>query len=137
YATPIEMDGKIVGALIGRRDGNSLSEITDDTGYGEKGYGYIINGDGTIIAHPDRQKVIDQFNPLEDVKEDESLRSLADLFELALKEKTGVSTYSYNGNDLITGFAPIEGTDWIVVINGNQEEVFASIPRLQKSMILT
>lgn len=30
YATPIERGGKIVGALIGRRDGNFLSDITDD-----------------------------------------------------------------------------------------------------------
>src|SRR5690606_31811227 len=28
-ATPIYRDGEVVGALVGRRDGNTLSEITD------------------------------------------------------------------------------------------------------------
>ena len=63
-AAPIHNDGIVVGALIGRRDGNALSEITDDTGYGENGYGYIIDKKGTVIAHPDRERVLNQFNPI-------------------------------------------------------------------------
>ena len=136
YATPIESDGKVVGALLGRRDGNALSQIADDTGYGEGGYGYIINGSGVVIGHPDRQKVVNQFNPLEEVKGDESLLPLAALFRKALDEKAGVSSYNFEGNDLITGFAPIEGTDWIFVINGNRDHVLASIPVLQSRILL-
>lgn len=137
YSMPIKQNGEIVAAIIGRRDGNSLSEITDDTGYGEEGYGYIIDSNGTIIAHPDRERVLSQSNPIEEVKDDENLRSHADMLEKALTEKTGVSTYNYEGNDLIAGFAPIEGTDWIFIINGNQEEVFAAIPVLQNNIIMT
>ncbi|WFA07939.1 methyl-accepting chemotaxis protein [Tissierella sp. Yu-01] len=135
YAAPIERDGKIVGALIGRRVGFSLSQIADETGYGEKGYGYIINGDGIVIAHPDRQKVLNQFDPIKEAKNDESLGSLAALIEKALAEKNGIGTYTFEGNDLITGFAPIEGTDWIFIINGDQEEVLAAVPELQRSII--
>lgn len=64
YAAPIEKDGKVVGALIGRRDGNSLSEIVDSIDYGESGYAYMINNDGTVVAHPDKEKVMNQFNPI-------------------------------------------------------------------------
>ncbi|MDF2893066.1 MAG: methyl-accepting chemotaxis protein, partial [Clostridia bacterium] len=77
YAAPIEKDGKVVGALIGRGDGNALSEITDDAGYGDGGYAYIINKKGTLVAHPDREKVLNQFNPIEEAKKDESQRSVA------------------------------------------------------------
>lgn len=131
YATPIENDGKVVGALIGRRDGNALSIIADDTGFGDSGYGYMINKNGTIIAHPDREKVLNQFNPIEESKSNNSLASLASLFEKVIKEKSGVSNYSFDGNDLYAGYSPIEGSDWIFIITANQQEVLASIPELQ------
>lgn len=135
YATPIEKNGKIVGALIGRRDGNALSMITDDAGFGNSGYGYIINSSGIVVAHPDREKVINQFNPIEESKNNESLKSSADLFEKILVEKTGVSDYSFEGNNLYAGYAPIEGSEWIFIITANQDEVLSSIPELENSIM--
>jgi methyl-accepting chemotaxis protein len=132
YATPIERDGKVVGALIGSRDGNALSEVTDDTGFGKDGYGYMINSNGTVVGHPDRDKVLNQFNPIEEVKSNESLRSLATLFEKVLTEKTGISSYFFEGNDLYAAYAPIKGTNWIFVITANEQEVLSAIPSLQK-----
>lgn len=136
YATPIEKDGKVVGALVGRRDGNALSTITDDTGFGENGYGYIINNGGTVVAHPDREKVLNQFNPIEGKKSDESLTSLANLFEKVVKEKTGISNYNFDGNDLYAGYAPIDGSEWVFIITANQEEVLSSIPEMQRFIII-
>ena len=136
YATPIERDGQVVGALIGRRDGNALSLIADDTGYGQSGYGYVINSQGTVIGHPDRDKVINQFNPLKDVENDPSLTSLANLFNTIIEERQGVSSYSFNNQDLYAGYAPIAGTDWIFVITATKDEVLSAIPTLQKDIIL-
>lgn len=135
YATPIEKDGKVVGALIGRRDGNTLSEITDDTGFGKDGYGYMINSNGTVVGHPDRDKVLNQFDPIEEVKSNESLRSLATLFEKVLAEKTGISSYFFEGKDLYAAYAPIKGTNWIFIITANEQEVLSAIPSLQKTII--
>jgi methyl-accepting chemotaxis protein len=136
FATPIEKDGKVVGALIGRRDGNSLSDITDDVRYGNEGYAYIINSKGIVIAHPDREKVLKQFNPIEEVKNDKNLTSLATLFQKILTEKSGVSTYSFESNDMYAGYSSIKGTDWIFVIAANEEEVLSAVPALV-TIILT
>lgn len=135
YATPIEKDGKVVGALIGRSDGNALSMITEDTGFGDSGYGYIINSSGIVVAHPDREKVMNQFNPIEESNNDESLKSLANLFEKALAEKNGVSDYSFEGNNLYAGYAPIEGSEWIFIITANQDEALSSIPELEDAIM--
>lgn len=136
YATPIEKDGKVVGALLGRRNGNALSEITKDTKYGEEGYAYMINSQGIVIAHPDEEKVINQYNPIEEVKEDKSLESLATVFEKMLAEKQGISDYSFEGEDLYTAYAPIEDTDWTFVMVANQGEVLSAVPQLQETIIM-
>lgn len=57
YAVPILQNKNVVGALVGYRDASILSENTDDTGRGSDGYGYIINRNGTVVGHPDRELV--------------------------------------------------------------------------------
>jgi methyl-accepting chemotaxis protein len=136
FAAPIESNGEVVGVLIGRGDGNALSEITNDTGYGENGYGYMINGSGTIVAHPDSEKVMNQYNPINEVKNDKSQKSVAMQFEKMIKEKTGVSTYFFEGNDLYAGYMPVDGTNWIMVINANKKDVLDAIPALQKTILI-
>ncbi len=135
YAAPIEKDGKVVGVLIGRRDGNALSLIVDDTGFGDSGYGYMVNLSGTVVAHPNRDMVMEQFNPIHAAESDESMSSTARLIEKALQEKHGVSSYVFNGNSLYAGYSPIEGSEWMFVITASEDEVLAAIPKLQKVII--
>ncbi|TCT11627.1 methyl-accepting chemotaxis sensory transducer with Cache sensor [Natranaerovirga pectinivora] len=137
YAVPIENNGNIVGVLVGRRNGYALSNITDDTGFGETGYAYMINSQGTVIAHNDRERVLNQFNPILQAESDATLESAAALFEKIISEKTGVSSYSFNGNNLYAGYAPIEGTDWLFIITANREEVLAELPGLRTIITMT
>ena len=136
YAAPIKRDGEVVGALVGRRDGNALSAITDDANYGDTGYAYMINSKGVLVAHPDKDRVLNQWNPLEEAKEDDTLKSVATLFETMLKEKTGVAQYTFEGSELYAGYAPVDGTDFIIVITINKDEVLSEIPVLQRNIIL-
>lgn len=136
YAAPIVRDGETVGVLIGRRDGNALSDITNDIGYGENGYSYMLNNQGVTVAHPDKEKVLAQYNPIDEAENDESLSSLANLFEKILEEKTGIQHYSYLGNKLYAGYHPVNGTNWIFTVAGHENEVLSAIPELQKIILL-
>ena len=42
-AVPIQKSGVVVGALIGRKDADLLSETVADIGFGESGYSYMVN----------------------------------------------------------------------------------------------
>ena len=129
-AVPITKNGGVVGALIGRKDANMLSELVSDLGYGETGYSYMINAEGTVIAHPDREKVISQFDPITEAQNDPSLASLADLFTKIISTDSGILTYQYNGNDLYASYHKVEGTQWFMVITANEAEVLHSITEL-------
>lgn len=135
YATPIEKNGQVVGALIGRRDGNNISNITDDIKYGDKGYAYVINDKGVIVAHSDREKVLNQYSPIEEAKNDKSQESSATLFKKILAEKKGVDNYQINGQNLYAGYSPIEGTNWTLVITADEDEVLSTIPKMRNGII--
>lgn len=135
YAAPIYRNGIVVGALIGRRAGNALSHITNSINYGERGYAYMINSEGTMVAHPDLDRVINMWNPIKSGDEDE--KSVARLFSTIIEQKSGIDQYHFLNNDLYAGYAPVEGTDWILVVTANQEEVLAAIPALQRNVVVS
>ncbi|MGI5997956.1 MAG: methyl-accepting chemotaxis protein [Lutispora sp.] len=136
YAAPIEREGKVVGALVGRRAGEALSDIIKDAGYGESGYAYMINNSGTIVAHPDKERVLSQWNPIEEAKNDNSLASVANLFDKILKERTGISDYSFQGKELYVGYTPVNGSNWIMVITADKNEVLHEVGQLQKGILI-
>ena len=92
-AVPIQSGGKVVGVLIGRRDGNLLSTITKDMKYSEKGFSYMLNNAGTIIAHDNKDYVLEQFNPIEAAKEDTSLTAYAETIQAIIYNGSGFIKY--------------------------------------------
>ncbi|NMA69284.1 MAG: methyl-accepting chemotaxis protein [Desulfitobacterium sp.] len=135
-ASPIEKDGQIVGAIMGTWDGEYLSGIAEEAGFGEEGYGYVVDKDGTFIAHPVREIVFDLFNPLEDSKTDPTLQDLANTVERVITEETGFDSYVYDGKNIFAAFTPIKGTSWSLVTTANEKEILASLPELQQSITL-
>ncbi|TCK92616.1 methyl-accepting chemotaxis sensory transducer with Cache sensor [Natranaerovirga hydrolytica] len=134
-AVPIERNNRIVGVLVGRSDADILSNLTDDAGFGQSGYAYMIDGKGTVVAHPDRELVFNQVNLIEQSKEDNSLISAANLIENILEEKTGIGKYVYEGRDLYAGYEPVKGTDWTYVITADENEVLQQIQHITLSTI--
>ena len=130
YAVPIMDRGKVVGALIARRDGNALFEITDQMGYGETGYAYIINDKGVTVAHPNRDLVMDQFEPIEAAKTNPEFEPVSKVFQNILTTETGIGNYNYQGKNLYYAFEPIPGTNWYLVNTAEQSEVLSSVNNL-------
>ena len=133
---PIKNGGKVVGALLGRRDGKALTNMVNDTGYGEEGYGFVIDSNGTVIGHPDENIVFSQFNPIEEVKNNKNLTSLSRLFEEMISKRNGFYDYTFEGKNLYAGYSPIEGTDWIIAITATENELFSALPMLERIIII-
>jgi len=136
YATPIMVNTRVVGGLLGRYPGEALSVLTDGIRYGKTGYAYIINSEGTVIAHKDRAKVNDQANPIKLAETDPKQKSAADLFTKMLTNKVGVDTYEMNGETLYAAYSPIEDTDWILVVTATESEVTGAAAALQRNMMI-
>lgn len=129
-AVPIKSNGQVIGAVVGLQDGTFLSEMVADIKFGEQGFGYLTDENGTTIAFPIVDYVYSQMNPIA-VKDDPMYASLATMVEKALSEKTGTANYNYDGVDYIAGYSPIGGTEWSFILIAVEDEVLAAIPYLQ------
>ncbi|MFA9463168.1 MAG: methyl-accepting chemotaxis protein [Velocimicrobium sp.] len=136
-AVPIYCEKNVVGVLVGKRDGNTLSQMIEDTGYGENGYAYIINHEGVVVAHPDKEKVLNQFSPIAEVENNPSLQSLATLFDTMIQTDAGISDYRADGENLYAGYHKIEGTNWTLVITADTKEVLEASNNLKAFMLIT
>ena len=104
-ATPIRGEGREVRAvLLARLDATLLSEITDKIKYGQTGYSYIIDDKGVLIAHGNRQFVLDQRNFLEEGKTNKEYARLSEMLQRMVRGESGFEQYPFMGKDRFFGF---------------------------------
>jgi methyl-accepting chemotaxis protein len=136
FAVPIMIDKRAAGALIGRRDGAVLTDMTRQIGMGNTGYVYMINSQGTVICHPDTDLVYNQFNPVQEAEKDPSLASLAVFIQDVLRGSLDIREYTFNSRVLISAYAPVPNTDWILIGTVDREEFFEGIRRMLFTTLL-
>lgn len=136
-AQPIERQNQIKGILYSVINHEGINEISDQLTYGETGFSYIINGNGDIITSPNPEHINEQLNLLELARE--SSPSLTALLENnILQGETGVGRYTFDGNDRIAGYTPIDHPylDWYIITVINEDEVFSGVTALRNIGIL-
>lgn len=130
-------DKKIVGVLISRYDGFFLSDITDMIKYGKKGYSYVIDGRGVLIAHSqNRDYVLKERNFYEEGKKDLKLALLSKMMGKMKDGETGFDEYWFVNLDRFFGYAPIPGTGWSIAVGAIKDEVFVDIYQMRTEVII-
>ena len=136
-AVPLKRDGAIKGIFYGVRDGSDLTDLVKDIHYGDSGYVYVINKEGTVIGHKDYNLVLKQFNPIKVSKSDPKLISLADAVQKMIKGGKGIVYYSFNNRDIVSSFCPVTNTDgWTISIAVEHDEFLQGINRLRVFILL-
>ncbi|MEN1760593.1 methyl-accepting chemotaxis protein [Anoxynatronum sibiricum] len=137
FAAPIHQNGQQIGVFYGRKDAMFMSELATDISFGETGYGYMVNDQGTIVAHENLEFVLGQVNVIEGAKEDPGMQDLAGLIESqVLRRVPGNGTYTLEGESRIVGFAPVEGSPWNVIVGVETDEILAEVNALRNIFVI-
>ncbi len=136
YATPLKKDDKVIGALIGTRDALALSDLVADIKPSENGYVYVINDEGRVVGHPDKELVKNQFNPILESKTNPELVTLGKAYEEIVAKKKGTSQYKFRGKHQNVAFDPVDGTNWYVIAASPDSDVLAGVNRITIILII-
>jgi methyl-accepting chemotaxis protein len=127
---PIKDGSQVLGVLVGVQDGTMLSDITDQLGYGDNGWAYIFDQDGTIYAHPNRDYVLDQANIFSGdlINVGQAVRELG-------VGNTGTVGFELEGTARISGLAPVSSTGWIVGVGAFESDGLKNVYQLRNFLL--
>jgi signal transduction histidine kinase len=114
-AEPIRQRGRVSAVLIADLNVRSIWDIVDGIRFGKQGLAYLIDGQGQIIAHPDKKLVLQNAHIA-------SPKILEDILSgrTGNAEETGT-----DGKRMLLSYAPVERLDWGLIIAQPQSEAFA------------
>nr|WP_314993411.1 cache domain-containing protein [uncultured Treponema sp.] len=130
-------NGNITGVLAIATTAEWLSDQIKDITVGKTGYCYILNAQGTVIAHRDESIVQNFGNSQQRAQKESQFQSLAAFEKRALQNsRAEADSYSYNGISNVASHAPIKAVNWTVIIKAPEREFMGTVNTLQTSMIV-
>lgn len=119
-AEPIKVYNQIIGVLAAEVDLKSIWDLIDNIRIGKTGYAFLISEKGIVIAHRDKEKVLE--------KEDYSKFGF---FKEIKQDRQGVTIIDINNEPYITAYASIERLNWGIIIQQTEQEAFLFAKQMQ------
>ena len=121
-AAPIWKDGvpnsSVVGVVYYIPPETFLNDIVTGIKVSENAGAYMLDKNGTTIAHKNMENVRNAENTVQDAKTDSQLADLAALETKMANGESGFGQYSYGGVTKFLSYAPIGGTNgWSIGVN--------------------
>ncbi len=117
-AAPVLSNGEIVGVVYFVPKETFLNDIVSTLKISENGAAYMLDKNGTTIAHKDLENVRNQENTIQNAKTDDSLVQLASIETQMITGTNGFGEYSYGGTKKFVAYAPIPKTNgWSIAVN--------------------
>lgn len=115
------------GIIICILSSDTFSQMIDDISIGESGYGFIVDGDGKIIADKDRDNVNNFVNYIDEAEKDSSYAEIASVIKHMTAGETGLERVSFKGVSKIVGYTSIPNTDnWAIGICVDTSEMMGN-----------
>lgn len=124
-SAPIKENGSIKGIIHLSLTLDSLGELIESTKAGKSGYSFIADSKGRVIAHPNKQYIVDQ----------KDLSPLAPV-QSGLEGKTGFVGFSDEGKTWLASYARTPFLGWIAVTQQDQNEALAEANSMVRNTLV-
>lgn len=137
YTIPLKAGDKVVAVGVVFKPGDQLSKIVSKTNFGKTGQVYMINKEGTIVAHKDNSLVLNKENIIKKSETDKNLKGLADIEKKIISGKAGIDKYADKGKGKYIAYRPIgEGGDSFIVVTIDEKELLGHLNELTIAMFI-
>lgn len=129
-AYPVMREGKFQGIVAMTADTSTLKTLVSSIKLGQTGYGYLVDSQGFIMAHPEedlilKQKVTETSSP-----------ELNALGKQMLQGEKGFAEVTVEGKKELVAFSPVPLSHWTVAATVPSLEVYGHIHALRNFILL-
>lgn len=115
------------GIVFGELSNDLFSQIIKDVTIGERGYGFVIDKTGTIVAHKDNSLVEAFTNYISLAEDDPSYKDMSSLITDMIKKKNGTTTVNFEGSKKYIVYIPVPGPEgWVMAMTADESEMMAA-----------
>lgn len=124
-AAPVSSVGKVLGVLYVRVDLAKFSEaVIDPVRIGQKGYAYLVDKNGMIISHPNKEFLLKR-----NISDHDWGKQL-------LARDSGTVEYTLDGVDKLVAFSREELTGWTLGITVDRSDVLTATNAVRNTSIV-
>ena len=113
----MSLDGEFVGGVLGVVKAEYLTRYIASVRLGKTGYVFMIDQEGTIVAHPDKNLILT--TKIQDIVE------VGNLADGMIQQRTEAVEYRFRGYEKIAGIYPVTLTGWSIGACQNKDEIMA------------
>jgi signal transduction histidine kinase len=125
-AAPIYGEGRLLGTVYGTVGTRTIVTIILQVALGRTGECYLVDGNGTFLAHKEPQRILTQ-----NISRSESFKNIFG------RRDPRKSYRDYRGVAVLGVSHKIGGTDWYIVVEQDREEAFQSLRTLKRYIVFT
>ena len=125
-ATPIKGldDGTIAGGLATAVEWSRFTrEFIDSIRFGENGYAYMLDQNGRIIAHPNKELILNELEQKSFVQE-------------ALKQEDGFMEYTWKGQQRLMSIDTYPANGWVLAVSALKKDLQATANNQRNILII-
>lgn len=124
-ALPIKKYNLVEGVLVGEIDLKTIWDLVDHITIGKTGNAFLVSSDGSVIAHPEKQRVLQK----------ESIAGY-DFFEKLKDGEEGITFFESQGKQMVGAYVPIPELKWGVVIQQSETEAFELARKMRDRVLV-
>ncbi len=105
-----------------------LSTKIQSVKVGETGFPWMVDKSGLVVSHPKKEYILEL-----NITAQEGMKEITGKI---LARQEGVESYSHQGVRKISGFAPVENTNWSIAFTQNEAEFLSSAHMIRNVILL-
>ena len=123
-SSPIRQEQDVLGVFLVSIALTEFSErFIEPIKVGEQGYAYMLDVDGTFIAHPEKERILEQ-----------NITDF-DFGQNLLETQNGLFSYVWKGNPKQVYLSTVPNNGWVIGVGADLEDMFSPV-RALKNLIL-
>lgn len=126
-AAPYFNYGEVVGVLRAVVSLRGVWEIVDQIKIGTTGFAYLVSGQGTVIAHKDKKKVLNNLD----------LTSKRFIQQVLEGEQGSLESGGLKDEKILSAFAPVPEFNWGLVTEQQWGEAFSFAQKMRQDIWVT
>ena len=127
-ASPVIYNGSFSGMVAVPFMMDYFIELMNEKRVGESGYAYLIDSDGLVLIHPDKN--IPYKINIYDLDVSENLK------DLLRNRKEGKVQYFYNGSLRVAAVSHMKDYDWSIVFAQDTEEILLPVKKILFTIVI-